>query len=69
MRNLYCLNSYKMITVLDDCTKVLEVMLNKLVEVGWTTNAVTDDILEQYRNFHLLVDKEYSEEFINAKKT
>ena len=68
MINLYFINPHKVVAIPDDHTKVFEVVLNKVVEAGWRTNTVTDDILEQYSCFFLLTGKEYIEKFKKCKE-
>ena len=41
--DLYCHNLYQMVVVPNDCRKVFEVVLNKLVEAEWRIKTVTND--------------------------
>ena len=68
VRSLYCLNLKKMAEVPEECSKVFEAVLTKLIEAKWRASSEADDLLEQYRSFLQFVKKDCDSGFRNNRE-
>ena len=50
------------------CIKAFDVVLSKLIEAGWQTTTMADDLWEQYKSFILLIEKEDKGEIQECKE-